>query len=134
MKVTWLSLLAACAVECAAKWTNDSPEPIERVPAPWTLRGDIYGATFVPLTGLPTKAYPPLERQYVSEAYGKFIGGIGMIQVIRYTESPVGPYDELLIIPGFFNYDGPNGPRKNVQITRIYVSQKYTCWNGRTSK
>lgn len=81
------------------------------------------------------KAHAPLERQTLSASDGTFVGGIGMVQIIRYTESPVGPYDELLLVPGFFKYDGPNGEtRKNVRITRIYVSQKYTCWNGRTSK
>ncbi|KAL2204675.1 hypothetical protein CC79DRAFT_1276675 [Sarocladium strictum] len=133
MKLSLLSLAAACIGQCTAKWTNDSPEPIERVPAPWTLKGTIYGATFIPLTDLPTKAYGPLERKSVSPADGEFLGGLGMIQVIRYTESPVGPYDELLIVPGFFKHDGPDKTRRNVRITRIYVSQKYTCWNGRTN-
>jgi len=62
-----------------------------------------------------------------------------MIQVIRYTESPVGPYDELILAPGFWKYpfegrDGKKATKKNIRITRIYVSQKDTCWGGRTSK
>lgn len=65
-----------------------------------------------------------------------------MVQIIRYTSSPVGPYDELLVVPGYFEYerdreDGKGGVRvekkKNARITRIYVSQKETCWNGRAS-
>lgn len=60
-----------------------------------------------------------------------------MVQVIRYTESPVGPYDELVLIPGSFEYfvdDGDNfRKRRNLRITRIYVSQKDTCYNGRKS-
>jgi hypothetical protein len=119
---------------CVAEWENDSPKPIEIVPPPWTLKGTIYSATFIPLsTDLPNKAFSPLERQSAVATEGKFIGGIGMIQIIRYTESPVGPYDELLIVPGFYKYDGPTSERTNVRITRIYVSQKYTCRNGRTS-
>jgi len=73
---------------------------------------------------------------------GKFLGGLGMLQLIRYTESPVGPYDELLIVPGTFAYEKETieGERvkvekkRNLRITRIYVSQKATCWNGRTSE
>lgn len=136
MRFTVLSLLAVCASPLAsAKWTNDSPEPIERAPAPWTLKGDIYGMTFIPPSAdLPTKAFSPLERNSKVATEGTYVAGIGMIQLIRYHESPVGPYDELLIVPGFYKYDAPEGERKNVRITRIYVSQKYTAWNGRTSK
>lgn len=63
-----------------------------------------------------------------------------MVQIIRYTESPVGPYDELLVCPGSFGYEieteGKSGAvmlekKKNARITRIYVSQKQTCKNGR---
>jgi hypothetical protein len=27
-----------------------------------------------------------------------------MVQVIRYTDTPVGPYDELMVVPGSFGY------------------------------
>lgn len=66
------------------------------------------------------------------------VGGLGMIQVIRYSESPVGPYDELLVVPG--NFEHPFAQKEgsknsnNLRLTRIYVSQERTCWNGRTSK
>ncbi|TDZ61136.1 putative U6 snRNA-associated Sm-like protein LSm4 [Colletotrichum trifolii] len=39
---------------------------------------------------------------------GEFLGRLGMIQVIRYTESPVVPYDELLVVPGFSKYNRTN--------------------------
>jgi len=63
-----------------------------------------------------------------------------MVQVIRYTESPAGPYDELLIVPGKFEYevekqkkDGKikSETKSDLRLTRIYVSQKHTCFNGR---
>lgn len=132
-------LLLQLAVLSTAQWDNNSSAPIELAPAPWTLKGTVYSITFVPLsTDLPTKAFPPLERRYNSAIEGEYIGILGQIQIIRYTDSPVGPYDELLIVPGFFkyNYTDPNGKteeRKNVRVSRIYVSQKYTCWNGRTN-
>ena len=28
-----------------------------------------------------------------------------MVQIIRHTESPVGPYDELVLVPGEFEYE-----------------------------
>ncbi|KAK1982020.1 hypothetical protein LZ30DRAFT_591432 [Colletotrichum cereale] len=136
-----ISLLVATFTGlCSAQWDNNSSAPIEPAPAPWTLKGTVYAITFVPpSTDLPTKAFAPLERQFASATEGEFIGGLGMIQIIRYTESPVGPYDELLIVPGFFKYNhteaasGIAQERTNVRVSRIYVSQKYTCWNGRTN-
>lgn len=64
-----------------------------------------------------------------------------MVQIVRYTETPVGPYDELVFIPGDFDVPVLNGTggegegvkkkvRKNTRITGIWVSQKETCWNG----
>lgn len=130
------SLAAACT-NC----TNSSPEPITLSPAPWTLHGDVYGLFLlpglgIPLVGnhLPVKAFGPLERKYPESIAGKFIGKLGMIQVIRYTDSPVGPYDEMLIIPGFFEFEEEGKRREAVRVSRIYVSQKFTAWNGRKSE
>jgi hypothetical protein len=41
-------------------------------------------------------------------------------------------------VPGFFAYnrtfpDGTTQEKQNVRVSRIYVSQKYTAWNGRKS-
>ncbi|KAK8013848.1 hypothetical protein PG990_007144 [Apiospora arundinis] len=119
-------------------WTNNSTKPIELVPAPWALHGTVYSlATLLPPATLPAKAYGPLER--ASPAYvgaAEYVGLLGMIQIIRYTDSPVGPYDELLLVPGYFKYphidaEGRQTERLNPSITRIYVSQKYTAKNGR---
>jgi hypothetical protein len=107
------------------------------VPAPWTLKGTIYSFFLLPALGvsldgsLPIKAFPPLERQDPNATAG-FKGRLGMIQLIRYTESPVGPYDEMLIVPGYFQT--PVDESEQVRVSRIYVSQKYTNWNGRYSK
>jgi hypothetical protein len=40
-----------------------------------------------------------------------------------------GPYDELILIPGLF--DVPHKADTRRRITRIYVSQNDTVWNGR---
>lgn len=115
--------------------------PIVPVLPPWKLKGTIYMVAFSTKAGkLPEHAYSPLEKEstYASpSASGKHHGGTSQIQVIRYTESPVGPYDELIISPGSYSYeveeDGKRKTKKNSRISRIYVSQKYTCWNGRKS-
>ncbi|KAF8509463.1 hypothetical protein BU17DRAFT_98877 [Hysterangium stoloniferum] len=103
------------------------------VAAPWTLTGEVYW--FFPSTPsqLPEGAYAPLEATsfYASEEAGKFRGGpFGSthVQVIRYNDSPVGPYDELIYIPGHF--ETPAG-KANLRITRIYVSTDASIHNGR---
>ncbi|KAF2622987.1 hypothetical protein BU25DRAFT_414753 [Macroventuria anomochaeta] len=51
-------------------------------------------------------------------------------------DTPVGPYDELMLIPGNFNVPQPPStplkiPKKALRIARIYVSQRTTTYNGR---
>ncbi|KAK9771488.1 hypothetical protein SCAR479_11827 [Seiridium cardinale] len=114
-------------------------KPIVTVPAPWKLKGTVYTVTFWSRAGeLPAFAYSPLEASSAfadPQISGQHRGGTSQIQIIRYTESPVGPYDELILVPGFFDYTVAEGgtikTQKNARVTRIYVSQKYTCWNGR---
>ena len=59
-----------------------------------------------------------------------------MLHLLRYTETPVGPYDELAVLPGYFEYSPGTGEGKqekkgkNTRITAIWVSQRDTCWNG----
>ncbi|RSL84119.1 hypothetical protein CEP51_004122 [Fusarium floridanum] len=116
-------------------------ESLPSVPPPWTLKGDVYAFAFWTKASqdLPPHAYSPLEAQssYASSSEsGKHVGGFSMLQFIRYTDSPVGPYDEMILAPGGFEYeredkDGRRVKRRNPRITRIYVSQKNTCYNGR---
>ncbi|KFA49879.1 hypothetical protein S40293_01195 [Stachybotrys chartarum IBT 40293] len=115
--------------------------PYPHVPPPWQLRGDVYLVAFwMPRSaiaaGLPAHAFSPLEARsdFAAPPGGaRPVGGLGMIQVIRYSESPVGPYDELIFVPGAWEWQrGGEGPkRRNPRITRIYVSQPFTCFNGR---
>lgn len=113
---------------------------LEIAPPPWTLKGTIY--TFTTYTSSSSASvlsasphlYSPLEASSDFSS-GKFIGGLGVVQLIRYTESPVGPYDELLIVPGKYEYEleAGDGKKRDLRLTRIYVSQKLTCYNGRKS-
>ena len=102
-------------------------------PAPWTCKCTAYVCTFwrSPSQALPDEVYDDLEAQSpafrpADEAY---LGGLCLVQIIRYTSTPVGPYDELAILPGFFQRKGKK--EKHARISRIYVSQKDTCYNGR---
>lgn len=116
-------------------------QPVAPVAPPWKLKGTVYMVNFYCKEGnLPEHAYSPLEggSSFAGAESGKHIGGFSQFQLIRYTESPVGPYDEFIISPGAFQYSVEEGGRrkvkKNARITRIYVSQKHTCWNGRRSE
>lgn len=123
-----------------------SANDIEPVPAPWKLKGTVYSLIFSATKEQIDQAtaagltYSPLEAAsaYADPAGSKPVGGLSMINIIRYTESPAGPYDELILTPGFHEYtveeDGRRVTKKNTRVTRIYVSQKYTCWNGRKSE
>lgn len=83
---------------------------------------------------LPKGIYDELETSEPSSSTQGFKGSLGMIQIVRYSDTPVGSYDELLIIPGTF--ETPGGSQKGkprLRITRIYVSGRDTCYNGRVN-
>lgn len=48
--------------------------------------------------------------------------------IVRYKETPVGPYDEVIWMPGYFEVPGTG--RKHARITRIYVSSLESVFNG----
>lgn len=107
-----------------------APGGMQIAPAPWTLKGRSW--TFF-LSGISETASFPVgwSSEWQAEALvtgGEFIGGTGLVSLVSYSESPVGPYDELIYIPGKWRYaDGSKGYR----VTRIYVSSKESTWNGR---
>ncbi|KAL8673677.1 MAG: hypothetical protein Q9168_001892 [Polycauliona sp. 1 TL-2023] len=108
-------------------------KPIKVAPPPWTLRYEAYvGAFYVSAkSGLPRDiAYEPLEASSaVTTEAGVWKGGMVMVQLLRYSSTPVGPYDEMILSPG--NFEVPGGHGSHPRITRIYVSQRDTTFNGR---
>ena len=105
-------------------------------PAPWTCKCTAYALVFFNSSSRPLPhdiVYDPLEgrSEEFSDARsaGAFRGGMGMVQIVRYTETPVGPYDEIVFSPGEF--ETPGRKEKGLRLTRLYVSQKQTCYNGR---
>ncbi|KAF7360541.1 hypothetical protein MVEN_00785200 [Mycena venus] len=121
---------------------------IQLAPAPWKLKGRSW-SFFV--TALSSKSSFPAGwcSAYEAEALstgGEFIGGLGVVQassrfqlsvesthssilqIISYSESPVGPYDELVYVPGRWKYADE---KTAFRITQIYVSSKESTLNGR---
>ena len=92
---------------------------------------------FMKLKELPKGVYDPLQESWGEQENGEFKGGLGAVMVVRYEDTPVGPYDELILVPGNFTVPQPsNGgllkiPKKALRISRIYVSQRTTVYNGR---
>jgi hypothetical protein len=63
------------------------------------------------------------------ELSGRFDGFFGAVMLVNYCESPVGPYRELLFIPGKFRT--PQGRRYS--ITSIYVDSEASEASGRAN-
>jgi hypothetical protein len=91
-------------------------------PAPWHLRGEAFAFfTKLPLPRGRAELFAPTEL-----AEARF-GQLGLAMFVDYTASPVGPYRELLFIPGTFRF----GKRRLPSITKIYVSTRASMENGR---
>ncbi|KAJ7691619.1 hypothetical protein B0H17DRAFT_1063064 [Mycena rosella] len=89
--------------------------------APWDLKG----RSWVFPVSFPAGWSTPYQADVLSSG-GEFIGGLGLVQVISYSDSPVD--DELIYVPGRWKYaDGT----KAFRITQIYVSSKASTTNGR---
>jgi hypothetical protein len=97
-----------------------SPE-IKIAPAPWNLTGDAYIMVY------------NFSKDFVYEhgfladfQRDRFLGYIGTVMLVDYKTSGVGPYRELLFIPGMFTFDW----KKMFSITKIYVSSLDSVYNG----
>ncbi|ROV92959.1 hypothetical protein VMCG_09014 [Cytospora schulzeri] len=119
---------------------------VKIAPAPWKCTANVYAVYFYSspksknATDIPIVAYSPLEKEssFTSPEAGHFAGGVGSFMIVQYSDTPVGPYDELVIIPGAYTYrvqdkSGKWMEKKNPRATRTYVSQKHTCFNGRNN-
>jgi hypothetical protein len=108
-------------------------DPHVVAPAPWKLKGKAWVLLYRAPNGvLPSDAYPAHERgtPYADEAVnGPFKNILGSIFIVRYTETDVGPYDEIIFNPGAF--EDPVTKSKHPRITTIYVSTEASVRNGR---
>lgn len=96
-------------------------QPTLIAPPPWSLTGD----GFVLIYSFSSK----FNQQYGFLAdYQRqgYKGWIGAVILADYKTSGVGPYRELLFIPGLFDLGG----KMTFSISKIYVSTYDSAWNG----
>lgn len=94
---------------------------INNHPTSWKLTGEGYMMFFK----FP-KEYL-LENGYLTKAdEDSFIGGASCIIIANYQTSPVGPYCELLFLPGKVKYQG----KKMYTVSKAYVSSEASCECG----
>lgn len=104
--------------------SSGAPELVDSrgvTPAPWRLHG--HGYTFFVKLPMPrgrAELFAPTEL-----AEARF-GQLGCVMYVEYTASPVGPYRELLFMPGTFRF----GARRLPSITKIYVSSQASVVSG----
>jgi hypothetical protein len=90
-------------------------------PPPWHLEGDGY----IWLFRFP-RAF--VEREgFLADWQGAALGStLGAVMLVDYSESDVGPYRELLFMPGRIRLAG----RRMTTISKIYVSTAESVANG----
>ncbi|OJD18433.1 hypothetical protein AJ78_01552 [Emergomyces pasteurianus Ep9510] len=106
--------------------------PFAEKPSPWLNMKTQFFCSVGRAKGIPEASYDDLEGQssFADPATsGQFKGRACTVMIVRYLESPVGPYDEILWIPAWFEV--PGKMTSNPRITRIYVSSKECIYNGR---
>jgi len=116
----------------------------EPIPAPWLLRGE--GLALLYRLGKHAGPFPSAGRGDGFSGGAAFRGGIGAMILVDYSASPVGPYRELVFIPGRYTYTvaGPaiapspidnraQRPRRVTAhtISRIYVTTQPSLDGGR---
>lgn len=98
-------------------------EEASDAPAPWALKGDGYI-----IVSAVSKA-DNLEGAFISEGLqDRYEQSLSVTMLVDYKDSPVGPYQELLYIPGTFRFgDG----KTHASISKIFVSSLSSVVNGR---
>lgn len=91
-------------------------------PPPWKLNGSGY---IFPFRANREKILQSHTMSPTDKA--SYRGGIGAYMLVNYHTTDIGPYYELLFIPGDFLYEGKLYKR----ITKIFVSSKLSVDNGR---
>ncbi|MHB8203353.1 MAG: acetoacetate decarboxylase family protein [Desulfomonilaceae bacterium] len=95
---------------------------VKKAPAPWNLTGNGYVILYwFKKENLKDKCF--LDDS-LKESY---MGGRGCVMLVDYKSSDVGPYKELLFIPGKINFNG----KKLYTISKIFVSTLDSVVNGR---
>jgi hypothetical protein len=121
------------------------PAGVSAAPPPWVLRAKLYLFTRLlspdkredpVLQGLPPGSYGASEKVHPSalalvDGASQWKGGLSHVVLVRYEDSPVGPYDELIAVSD--GWANPYEKRTSARITNIYVSSLESVWNGRNN-
>lgn len=101
--------------------TTSPASSVALAPAPW----DLQGSGYIVVIRLPESTSD--EALFVPQSLkGKRRGRLAVLMFVDYQSSDVGPYHELLLIPGLFPFNNS----LNHSITRIYVSSMESVVNG----
>jgi hypothetical protein len=101
--------------------------PTQIAPPPWNLTGNGYVFLF-----RFSRAFVQEEgflEEYQRTTYQRGFLGLGAVMLVDYKTSDVGPYRELLFVPGKFRFNG--APDGTWGISKIYVSSYNSVWNGK---
>jgi Acetoacetate decarboxylase (ADC) len=91
------------------------------IPPPWKLHGEAYILLYrFPENFVQSHAFLQSFQQ------GNFKGVVGTVMLVNYHESGVGPYQELLFIPGLFKLGG----KTTFSISKIFVSSQASVDSG----
>ena len=101
-----------------------SDDQVLKAPAPWLLDGVGYVLIYKFKRQIVDDYPLPFPREL-----GKFRLGLGAVMLVDYQQSNAGPYHELLLMPGYFQF----GKRVHPSITKIYVSTRESIVNGRAN-
>ncbi|KAN0130720.1 hypothetical protein V8E53_011395, partial [Lactarius tabidus] len=123
--------------------SRESPSGVSPAPPPWSLKTKHYvfftsvkpGNREDPvLQGLPPGSYNPSETLHPAalallDGSPQWKGGLACVILAYHEDSPVGPYDELLV--AFNGFSNPYQKGTDWRITNIFVSTRESIWNGR---
>ncbi|WP_337044667.1 acetoacetate decarboxylase family protein [Emticicia sp. 17c] len=98
--------------------------PTQIAPPPWDLQGNGY----VFLYYFP-KNFVQEQGFLAGYQQCRYKGGwFGTVMLVNYETSGVGPYQELLFVPGRIRF--AQAPAGTWSISKIYVSSPDSVWNG----
>ena len=92
---------------------------VKKAPAPWKLTGE----AFILLYRFK-KDWIENHGMIPENLKGKFKGGLGYLMLLNYSTSPVGPFQELIFIPGKFRKS------KLQAITKLITDSEPSALNG----
>jgi len=103
---------------------RDYVTDLQPPPPPWALRGTGYVLLYW------FQRYEFRLKAFTQPALSDhWRGGLGALVWMDYRQSPVGPYREILFIPGRFAFNG----RRDWSISRIYVETLASVIGGRAN-